>query len=108
MLHALGEYPKQDLPGLVTAVPDLGRVGEVAPFLVRSRTGTQRGLLKGYRGHIRSIAFHPDGKILTSANWDGTVSLWDLATGQERMVLTDNAKLAPDRVPDRRAGDHAQ
>ncbi len=31
---------------------------------------------------VISVAFSPDGKILASGSWDGTIIFWDLATGQ--------------------------
>ena len=34
------------------------------------------------------IAFSPDGTRLAGASWDGTIRVWDLSTGLERLKLT--------------------
>ncbi|MBI2933925.1 MAG: hypothetical protein HYY16_19950 [Planctomycetes bacterium] len=39
--------------------------------------------LKGHEKDVTSVAFAPDGKLLASGSYDGTVRLWDLATGKE-------------------------
>src|SRR5262249_13204498 len=47
-------------------------------------------------GHTRpcvSLAFGPDGQQLATASLDQTVKVWDLATGQERLTLKNNANV---------------
>ena len=34
-----------------------------------------------------SVAFSPDGKILASVDWDGTIKLWDVASGTLKTTL---------------------
>jgi eukaryotic-like serine/threonine-protein kinase len=43
--------------------------------------------LKGHPSVIDSVCFSPDSKSLASASGDGTVKLWDVRTGQERLTL---------------------
>jgi WD40 repeat protein len=37
----------------------------------------------GHDGHVRELALAPDGKILATGGYDGTIRLWDVASGKE-------------------------
>lgn len=51
---------------------------------------TTQTAVRTLRGHVHgtyALAFHPDGHLLASGATDGTIRLWDVATGQEVAVL---------------------
>jgi hypothetical protein len=53
-----------------------------------------RPFLRGHKSGVWSVAFSPDGRWLVSASIDGTVGVWDSATGRRVRTLDSVPALA--------------
>jgi WD40 repeat protein len=51
------------------------------------RSGVPLRVLKGHSAKVGSVAFRPDGATLVSASADGTVRIWDVASGACLAIL---------------------
>lgn len=58
-----------------------------AMFRVHDTARIQR-ILRGHDDRISSVTWHPAGEVLATGSYDGTVRLWDVASGKICAVLT--------------------
>jgi WD40 repeat protein len=64
--------------------------GEVR--LLDPMTGEERALFSGHSGCILCLAFSPDGRLLASAGFDGTIKVWEVEAAREAFTLPGHAK----------------
>ncbi len=91
---AVGRPAEKDKPAdpvVLTTVPCQGHVQLEAHFDASWAKADKLGLLlnvsRGHTGVVRMLAFAPDGRTVATSSLDGTVRLWDVATGVERHTL---------------------
>jgi len=53
------------------------------------KTGRQLKRFEGHSGPVSSVDFSPDGRLIASGSFDGTVRVWDTADGQQKEVFSD-------------------
>ncbi|MXX57677.1 MAG: hypothetical protein F4Z37_01465, partial [Rhodothermaceae bacterium] len=46
-------------------------------------TGAETRLFVGHANEVTSVAYSPDGNHVASGSFDGTIRLWDIASGAE-------------------------
>ena len=56
----------------------------------RVATAQLRATLEGHTDIVWSVAFRPNGVMLASGSWDGTVRLWNVNTGRLLHTLTEH------------------
>jgi serine/threonine protein kinase/WD40 repeat protein len=59
-----------------------GRFGAVRLLDTRDASRSPR-MIHAHDGEVVALAFHPGGRLLASASWDGTLRIWDLQSAEE-------------------------
>jgi WD40 repeat protein len=83
--------PKQHVKGLAFAGAELWLASDQAVRAWDIVNDREIAGPSGHRGGVLSLAFRPDGAALASGSDDGSVRMWDLATGTSRelAVISD-------------------
>ena len=92
MLLALEALPTSFHP-----VPDRPVVGDAVGALIEAMLEQrERAVLRGHEDAITSLDFSQDSKRIATASRDGTVRVWDAATGDElaRLAVSEERNMA--------------
>ena len=68
----------------------LAVASSIGIWIYDARTYQESTLLTGHTNSVWSLTFSPDGRTLASGSLDGTIRLWNVATGQSKQILTED------------------
>jgi WD40 repeat protein len=80
--------PPAQLRARGAAAPHDGGESEPMPIIPSGATNVRMVPQLGHVQVVNSVAFSPEGAIVASASWDGTVKLWDVATRSLLRTIT--------------------
>ena len=89
---AVARLGKGSITGNVAFSPDgtrLAVASSIGIWIYDARPGKEKelDLIIGHTGEVTALAFSPDGATIASANWDGTLYLWNAVTGEKLFTL---------------------
>ena len=102
------EYTRWELPAGVKMRLGKGKINDIkfspdgtrfavatkiGVWMYDAKTGTEITLFQGDRQNIKGIAFSSDGSTLTGASSDGTISRWNVATGELQDILVEDNRV---------------
>ena len=64
----------------------------------RTEDGVQVVMQSGHAGEISQTAMSPDGRAILTGSWDGTVKVWDVASGKELRTFSGFQEGMPQSV----------
>jgi WD40 repeat protein len=62
-------------------------------YLWDARTGQEIRQFSGRHGEVFDVAFSPDGQTLATSSTDLSIRLWDVGTGEQRLVITSTTQV---------------
>src|SRR5262245_31165612 len=64
--------------------------GACAALLLASPVSAQPKVYSGHEREVFTVVFSPNGQVLASASYDGTIRLWDVARGSTTVLKLNN------------------
>src|SRR5262245_44326525 len=79
----------------ITASPsgNMWALTENKNIFLMDPTGVDVGALTGHKGHVRDVAFSPDGKLLASADDDGQMAVWSVSARTRRITRSEERRV---------------
>jgi WD40 repeat protein/predicted Ser/Thr protein kinase len=96
--HSVALSPDGRLMAVGCALPLAKGTSEsppVAAYLVSLPDGKMIHSLEGHKRFVYSVKFRPDGKVLATLGDEGTILIWDIASGRKLRAISASAPIYP-------------